>query len=80
MTLDPLESRDLDQAFHIEPAGDGGFILRYAIADVPGFVAPGGALDAEARRRGQTLYLPDGSVPLHPRELSEDRASLLPDC
>lgn len=79
VTLDPLESRDLDQAFHIEPAGDGGFILRYAIADVPGFVAPGGALDAEARRRGQTLYLPDGSVPLHPRELSEDRASLLPD-
>ncbi|KAM9866350.1 Ribonuclease R [Leucobacter aridicollis] len=79
VTLDPAESRDLDQAFHIERTGRGGFLLRYAIADVPGFVAPGGALDAEARRRGQTLYLPDGSVPLHPRELSEGRASLLPD-
>lgn len=78
VTLDPLESRDLDQAFHIERTADG-FVLRYAIADVPGFVVPGGALDAEARRRGQTLYLPDGSVPLHPRELSEGRASLLPD-
>ena len=84
VTLDPAESRDLDQAFHIEQTGDPesadrGFILRYAIADVPGFVSAGGALDAEARRRGQTLYLPDGSVPLHPRELSEGRASLLPD-
>ncbi|UTX54064.1 RNB domain-containing ribonuclease [Leucobacter aridicollis] len=79
VTLDPAESRDLDQAFHIERRTGGGFVIRYAIADVPGFVAAGGALDAEARRRGQTLYLPDGSVPLHPRELSEGRASLLPN-
>lgn len=77
VTLDPAASRDLDQAFHLERAGDG-FTLRYAIADVPGVVRPGGALDVEARRRGQTLYLPDGSIPLHPRGLSEDRASLLP--
>lgn len=78
VTLDPPDSRDLDQAFHLERTGNG-FTLRYAIADVPGVVRPGRSLDAEARRRGQTLYLPDGSVPLHPRELSEDRASLLPD-
>ncbi len=78
MTLDPRGSRDLDQAFHVQRDGDG-FVLHYAIADLPGFVRPGGALDTEARLRGQTLYLPDGSVPLHPRILSEDRASLLPD-
>ncbi|MBO1804137.1 RNB domain-containing ribonuclease [Leucobacter ruminantium] len=77
VTLDPPGSRDLDQAFHIERSGHG-FVLRYAIADVPAFVRPGGAVDAEARRRGQTLYLPDGTVPLHPPVLSEDRASLLP--
>ncbi len=76
-TLDPAGSRDLDQAFHLERRGDG-FRVRYAIADVPAFVRPGGAIDAEARRRGQTLYLPDGSVPLHPPVLSEGRASLLP--
>ncbi|MBK0418415.1 RNB domain-containing ribonuclease [Leucobacter sp. CSA1] len=75
-TLDPAGSRDLDQAFHLERAGSG-FAVRYAIADVPGFVRPGGAVDAEARRRGQTIYLPDGSIPLHPRTLSEGRASLL---
>ncbi|MEJ6488983.1 RNB domain-containing ribonuclease [Leucobacter sp. USCH14] len=76
VTLDPPGSKDLDQAFHIERAGDG-FLVRYAIADLPGFVRPGGALDHEARRRGQTLYLPDGRIPLHPAELSEGRASLL---
>src|SRR5690606_12981457 len=38
---------------------------------------PGGAMDLAARERGQTLYAADGSIPLHPRALSEDRASLL---
>lgn len=78
VTLDPAGSRDLDQAFHLTRRGTG-FTVRYAIADVPGFVAPGGALDSEVRRRGQTLYLADGSIPLHPRTLNEDRASLLPN-
>lgn len=77
VTLDPPGSRDLDQAFHIERSGTG-WIVRYAIADVPAYVHPDGALDAAARDRGQTLYLPDGTVPLHPRMLSEGRASLLP--
>lgn len=78
VTLDPEGSKDLDQAFHLERAGSG-YRVRYAIADVPGFVKAGGAMDAQARLRGQTLYLADGSIPLHPRVLSEDRASLLPD-
>lgn len=77
MTLDPAGSRDLDQAMHLARSGSG-YVVRYAIADVPGFVRPGSALDEEARSRGQTLYLPDGSVPLHPPVLSEGRASLLP--
>ena len=76
-TLDPPGSMDLDQAMHLERDG-GGYRVRYAIADVPGFVSPGGALDREARSRGQTIYLPDGRAPLHPPLLSEDSASLLP--
>ena len=51
--------------------------MFYAIADVPSFVAPGGALDAETRRRGQTFYTPDGRIPLHPEVISEDAGSLL---
>lgn len=77
ITIDPAGSRDLDQAMYLEADG-GGHRVRYAIADVPVFVRPGGALDVEARRRGQTYYLPDGSTPLHPPVLSEGAASLLP--
>ncbi|NDU73257.1 RNB domain-containing ribonuclease [Actinomadura sp. DSM 109109] len=76
-TLDPPGSLDLDQAMHLERRGSG-HRVRYAIADVAGFVRPGGALDAEARARGVTLYLPDANTPLHPRPLSEGSASLLP--
>ena len=77
VTMDPPGSTDLDQAFQIEREGDG-WIVRYAIADVPAFVRPAGAIDAEAHRRGQTVYAADGRIPLHPVEISEDAASLLP--
>ena len=78
VTLDPASSRDLDQAFSIEARGND-LILHYAIADVGWFVADGGAIDAEAWRRGETLYLPDGKAGLYPPVLSEGAASLLPD-
>ena len=78
VTLDPVGSRDLDQAVHLAARGTG-FRVTYAIADVGAFVLVGSALDREARRRGQTLYSPDRRIPLHPPELSEGAASLLPD-
>ena len=77
VTIDPPGSVDLDQAVHLERRG-AGYRVRYAIADVPAFVRPGSPVDAEARRRGQTLYAPHTRVPLHPAVLSEDAASLLP--
>ncbi|MEU8982667.1 RNB domain-containing ribonuclease [Streptomyces sp. NPDC048309] len=77
-TIDPPTSTDLDQAMHLSRR-PGGYRVRYAIADVAAFVAPGGALDAEAHRRVTTLYFPDEKIPLHPTRLSEGTASLLPD-
>ena len=76
VTIDPEGATDLDQALHLERVGDG-YRVHYAIADVPNFVRPGGAVDAEARERGQTLYAPDGRIPLHPTVISEHAASLL---
>ncbi|MGY4540150.1 exoribonuclease R [Arthrobacter sp. UYNi723] len=76
LTIDPASSTDLDQALFIERAGTGYRVL-YAIADVPSFVRPGGGLDAETRRRGQTFYAPDGRIPLHPEVISEGAGSLL---
>ncbi|WP_299305191.1 RNB domain-containing ribonuclease [uncultured Brachybacterium sp.] len=78
LTLDPESSTDLDQAMHLERT-DGGFRVLYAIADVPWFVDLDGPVDHEARRRGETLYLPDRRIPLHPEVLSEGVASLLPE-
>ena len=76
-TIDPVGSTDLDQAMHLQRDG-AGYRVRYAIADVPAFVPPGGLVDAQARRRGQTIYAPDRRTPLHPTVISEGAASLLP--
>jgi len=78
VTLDPAQSRDLDQAFAIEESGSD-ILLHYAIADVGWFVTPGGAIDREAWVRGTSFYLPDGKAPLYPRVLCDGAASLLPD-
>jgi exoribonuclease R len=78
ITLDPATSTDLDQAFVIEPAGPD-LILHYALADIGWFVPAGGAMEAEAWKRGLTLYLPDDRARLYPAALSEAAASLLPD-
>lgn len=76
VTIDNDDSMDLDQAVSIRRNGDG-FQVFYAIADAQHFVREGGAIDAEARRRALTTYLPDRSIPMLPRELSEDLCSLV---
>ncbi len=78
VTIDPPGAKDLDQAVGVQRTPTG-YRVHYAIADLGVVVRPGGALDAEVRRRGQRIYLPDGAVPLHPPVLSEAVASLLPD-
>ncbi len=78
VTIDPKGSMDLDQAMHIERDGTG-YVVHYAIADVAAFVTPGGPIDLEAHRRGESLYGADSKIPLHPPVLSEGAASLLPD-
>lgn len=78
VTIDPPDSMDLDQAVHIEREGEG-YLVRYAISAVGLFIRPGGALERETHRRTQTVYGPDGSIPLHPHALSHGAASLLPN-
>jgi exoribonuclease R len=78
VTIDPAGARDLDQALHLERDGSG-YVVHYAIADLAAFVDPDGVIDAEAHRRGETLYGAESKVPLHPPVISEDAGSLLPD-
>jgi exoribonuclease R len=78
VTIDPVSARDLDQALHLERDGKG-YVVHYAIADLTAFVEPDGPIDAEAHRRGETLYGAESKVPLHPPVISEGAGSLLPD-
>ena len=95
VTIDPPGSMDLDQAVLLErlpaqtdhasaptrdaPGPAAAYRVHYAIASLATFVTPGGALDVELRRRGETIYAPDAATPLHPEVLSHGAASLLED-
>lgn len=78
VTIDPPGSMDLDQAMNITRSGDG-YLVHYAIADVAAWVVPGGRVDTDTHRRGQTFYAPHTRYGLHPPALSEEAASLLAD-
>ena len=77
-TIDPEDARDHDDALWVERLDDG-YRAYVAIADVSEYVPGGSALDAEARARGCTLYLPDRAVPMLPAALAADLCSLLPE-
>ncbi len=78
VTIDPPGSRDLDQAVHVAACTADSLTVYYAIADVAAFVDAGDPVDVEAWDRGVSRYSPDRVTPLHPQELSEGAASLLP--
>lgn len=76
VAIDPSDARDHDDAIWAEPDGQGGFRAVVAIADVSFFVRPGGVLDREARKRGNSVYFPDRVVPMLPEVLSAGACSL----
>jgi ribonuclease R len=76
VAIDPSDARDHDDAIWAEPDGQGGFRAVVAIADVSFYVRPGGLLDREARKRGNSVYFPDRVVPMLPEVLSADVCSL----
>ncbi|UVI38869.1 ribonuclease R [Qipengyuania spongiae] len=77
VAIDPADARDHDDAIWAEPDGKGGYKAIVAIADVSFYVRPGGALDREARKRGNSVYFPDRVVPMLPEILSADVCSLV---
>lgn len=80
VTIDPPDARDHDDACLAMPDDDpknpGGHVVWVAIADVAAYVRPAGALDREARHRGNSSYFPDRVVPMLPDRLSGDLCSL----
>src|SRR5690606_6007456 len=82
VTIDGADARDFDDAVYAEPdpdpANPGGWHMVVAIADVAHYVRPGDALDAEARRRGNSVYFPDRVLPMLPEGLANGLCSLRP--
>jgi ribonuclease R len=78
VTIDPDDARDFDDAIHVERIGNGGWRLGVHIADVAAYVEPESPLDREARRRGNSVYLPDRVIPMLPERLSNGVCSLNP--
>jgi len=80
IAIDPADARDHDDAIWAEPDtaedNQGGFRAVVAIADVSFYVRPGGTVDREARKRGNSVYFPDRVVPMLPEVLSAEVCSL----
>src|SRR5205085_5674845 len=79
VTIDPDDARDFDDAIDVERIPGGGWRLGVHIADVAAYVEPGSALDREAYRRGNSVYLPDRVIPMLPERLSNGVCSLNPE-
>jgi ribonuclease R len=77
VTIDPDDARDFDDAIHVEKTGSG-WRLGVHIANVAAYVEPNSPLDREARRRGNSVYLPDRVIPMLPERLSNGVCSLKP--
>src|SRR6202790_3680775 len=78
VTVDPDDARDFDDAINVEKIDNQGWQLGVHIADVAAYVQPGSALDREARKRGNSVYLPDRVIPMLPEQLSNGVCSLNP--
>lgn len=79
LTIDPADARDFDDAISLSRNEKGNWELMVHIADVAHFVPVGTPLDAEARRRATSCYLPDRVIPMLPELISNHLASLQPD-
>ncbi len=77
VTIDDASTRDIDDGLSAVRLSDGRVEVGVHIADPAAIVGLEHPLEAEARRRGTTVYIPEGAIPMFPRVLSERAMSLV---
>ena len=77
-TIDPLDAKDFDDALSFKRLENGNIQIGVHIADVSHYVRPGSAMDTEALKRSNSVYLVDRVIPMLPEQLSNMACSLRP--
>ena len=78
-TIDPVDAKDFDDALSFKRLENGNIEVGVHIADVSHYVRPDSAMDKEALKRSNSVYLVDRVVPMLPEQLSNMVCSLRPN-
>lgn len=76
-TIDDESTKEIDDGLSVEYLDGQTKKLWIHIADPTRLLTLGDGLELEARRRGTTLYLPTGMIPMFPKELATGPMSLV---
>ncbi|KAJ5332574.1 Ribonuclease II/R [Penicillium brevicompactum] len=77
-TIDPAESKSLEDAFHVKKLDDGKIEIGVHVADIAHFVKGNSLVDREAKKRGTAVYLVDRVMNMLPTRVSTELCSLVP--
>lgn len=76
ITIDKLESKDLDDGIWAYKKPNGNYVMQVSITDVAELIPVFSALDFSALDRATSIYLDTHVIHMFPKEIASDRGSL----